>query len=245
MHRACVNKAVMRNYRGRASPPLLLSQGGNVQCSCIPRMMSIELGRAVNMRKNGTIRFLRITGGARGGARASCHGRPMRSSHQDRARRVPFPQGAIVHPKHGRGGARRDGQLAEPAQPRLPAHGEAPAVAQMDAGLAPKGHAACDAARGEPQRAARPGCSEGGEPCGQDAAAAAAMAAQPLAATSLKAHGIRRPGQVGQGACVGTRDATRWGGCTADKGQGPASSAPAGCAAPWGQRPDTPRGAAA
>jgi hypothetical protein len=33
--------------------------------------------------------------------------------HEDGAIGVPFPQGEIVHAQHGRGGGRRDGQLAQ------------------------------------------------------------------------------------------------------------------------------------
>ena len=50
---------------------------------------------------------------------------------QDRAIGVPFPQGEIVHPQHGGRGERRGRVPTEQAQERVPAHGEAPTLADL------------------------------------------------------------------------------------------------------------------
>ena len=94
----------------------------------------------------------------------------------------------------------------------LPAHRQVPRVAEAHPGRAPQRHAEGDQALGEPQRAPGPGGGHGGQPFGEDAASAVAIAAKPLADAQLEAHAIRRPGQVGQGALVVTVDAPRWGG---------------------------------
>ena len=73
-------------------------------------------------------------------------------------------------------------------------------------------HAEGDQALSEPQRAPRPGGRDGGQPFGEDTAAAVAITAKPLADTQLEAHPILRPGQVRQGAPVVTMDAPGWGG---------------------------------
>ena len=78
------------------------------------------------------------------------HGLPALQVHEDRAIGVPFPQGKIVHPEDRRGRVCRDGQPAEQAQQRVPAHGQTPALAQADARLAPQGEAHSDQALGEP-----------------------------------------------------------------------------------------------
>ena len=64
------------------------------------------------------------------------HGLPALEVHQDRAIGVPFPQGEIVHPQHGRGGGRGDGLLAQQTQQGLPAHREAPALTEAHPSLA-------------------------------------------------------------------------------------------------------------
>jgi len=56
---------------------------------------------------------------------------------QDGARGLAFPQGEIIHPKHGRGGVRRDGELAQPPQQGIPAHCQAPALAEAHTRLPP------------------------------------------------------------------------------------------------------------
>jgi hypothetical protein len=63
-------------------------------------------------------------------------------------------------------------------------------------------HAERNEALGQPQGAARPGDCHHGEAFGEDAAAAVAIAAEPLAHAELEAHTIVRPGQVGEGALV-------------------------------------------
>ena len=88
-------------------------------------------------------------------------GLPALQVHQDRAIRLPFAQGEIVHPQHpGRG---QDGlrQPAEQAQQRVAAHHQIPRVAEMHPGLAPQGDAegapgaepaaGCAAPRGRPR----------------------------------------------------------------------------------------------
>jgi hypothetical protein len=85
-------------------------------------------------------------------------------------------------------------------------------VAEAHPGRATQSHAESDEALGKPQGTPRPRGSDGGQPFGEDAAAAAAIAAKPLADTQLKAHVIRRPGQVSQGAFVVTMDTLRRGG---------------------------------
>src|SRR4030095_11310593 len=74
-----------------------------------------------------------------------------------------------------------------------------------------KGEAQGDQALGVPQRAARPGGRHGRQAFGEDAAAAAAIAAKPFAHAQLEAHPILRPRQVRQGAPIVTMDAPRWG----------------------------------
>ena len=106
-------------------------------------------------------------------------------------------------------------QLAQHAQQGVPAHHQIPLVAQTHTGLAPQGNAEGDEALGEPQRAPCPGGSDGGQPFGEDAAATVAITAKPLADAQLEMHAIRRPGQIREGACVVTMDATRW--CGAER----------------------------
>ena len=103
----------------------------------------------------------------------------------------------------------RGGLPAEQAQQRVPAHREAPALAEADASLATQGEAHGDKALGEPQRAPRPGRRHDGQPCRADAATAVARAAKPLADAALEAHVVLRPRQIGQGPCVTAVDTPR------------------------------------
>ncbi len=73
---------------------------------------------------------------------------------------------------------------------------------------------------GQPQRAARPGGGDGRQAFGEDAAAAAAIAAKPFAHPQLETHPILRPGQVRQGAPIVTMDAPGWGGAQRTGGVG-------------------------
>ena len=98
---------------------------------------------------------------------------------------------------------------AEQAQQRIPTDGQAPALAQADARLAPQGEGHGDQALGKPQRAPCPRGSHGGERFGKDAAAAGAIAAEPLADAELEAHAVLCPWQIGQGPCVPTVDTPR------------------------------------
>src|SRR5439155_25006542 len=67
-------------------------------------------------------------------------------------------------------------------------------------------------ALGEPQRAPRPRGDHRGEAFGEDAAAAVAITAKPLADTQLETHLVLRPGQGGQGTFILAVDAMRRGG---------------------------------
>jgi hypothetical protein len=80
-----------------------------------------------------------LCGGRRSVACALSLGGPIREQryglaalqiHEDCAISVPFPEREIIHPQHSRGRGRRDGQLAPQTQQGLPAHGEAPALAE-------------------------------------------------------------------------------------------------------------------
>ena len=76
------------------------------------------------------------------------------------------------------------------AQQGVPAHREAPALAEAHPGLAAQGHPEVDEALGEPQGAPRPGSGHGGQPFGEDAATTGAIAAKPLADAQLEAHAV-------------------------------------------------------
>jgi hypothetical protein len=82
-------------------------------------------------------------------------------------------------------------------------------VAETHAGPAPERHTKGDQALGEPQRAPGPGSGHRGQPFGEDAALAVAIAAEPLADTQLEAYAILRPGQISQGAFVVAVDTPR------------------------------------
>ena len=84
-------------------------------------------------------------------------------------------------------------------------------MAEVHASRATESDAEGDQALGEPQRAPRPRGGHGGQAFGEDAAAAGAIAAKPLAHPQLEAHTILRPGQISEGARVITMDAPRWG----------------------------------
>jgi hypothetical protein len=72
----------------------------------------------------------------------------------------------------------------------------------------------------QPQRAPRPGGRDGGQPFGEDTAAAVAIRTKPFADTELEAHPILRPGQVHEGAPIVTMDALGWGGAQRTGGAG-------------------------
>ena len=111
------------------------------------------------------------------------HGLAALQVDQDRAISVPFPQGEIIHSKHPGRGERRGRLLAEHAQQGVAAHHHVPRVAELHPSVPPKRPAEGDQALSEPQRAPRPGGRDGGQPFGEDTAAAAAIAAKPLADT--------------------------------------------------------------
>ena len=125
------------------------------------------------------------------------HGLAALQVHQDRAIGVPFPQGEAIHPKHPGRGERRDkacGARAAGCCGSSPRPTRGRAAPQRS----PKRPAEGDQALSEPQRAPRPGGRDGGQPFGEDTAAAAAITTKPLADTQLEAHPILRPGQVRQ-----------------------------------------------
>ena len=99
-----------------------------------------------------------------------------------------------------------------PAQERVPAHSQVPLAAQTHPSRAPQRHAEGDEPLREPQCTPGPGGGHGGQPFGEDTAAAVAIAAEPPADVQLQAHTIRRPGEVGEGAFVMTVDTLRCGG---------------------------------
>jgi hypothetical protein len=129
--------------------------------------------------------------------------------NEHRAIGLAFPQGEVIDTEHLGRGERRGRLLAEHAQQRVAAHHHVPRVAELRPSLPPKGHAQGNQALREPQRAARPGGRHGWQAFGEDAAAAAAIAAKPFADAELEAHPILRPGQVRQGAPIVTMDTPR------------------------------------
>ena len=102
--------------------------------------------------------------GLGGAIREERHGLAALQIDQDRAIRVAFPQGEIIHPEHRGRGQRRDRLPAEQAQQGVPAHRQVPRVAEAHPGLAPQAPrrgrrgagraAACAAPRGRPRWAA-------------------------------------------------------------------------------------------
>ena len=145
------------------------------------------------------------------------HGLAALQIDQHGAIGLAFPQGEIIHPEHRGGGQRRDRLPAEQAQQRVPAHRQAPALAEAHPGLAPQGEAHGHQALGQPQGAPGPGGGHGGQPFGEDAAATVTIAAEPLADAQLEAHAVLCPRQIGQGPCVTTVDTPRRAWRTADR----------------------------
>ena len=132
--------------------------------------------------------------------------------HEDGAIRVAFPQRPIIHAQDAGRGKVRLRLPAQPAQQQVPADPQAPRVAEAYPRCPAQRHAERHQALGQPQRTARPGGRHGRQAFREDAAAAAAIAAKPLADTQVKADAIRCPGQVRQGALVVTMDAPGRGG---------------------------------
>ena len=123
--------------------------------------------------------------GLGGAIREQRHGLATLQIDQHGAIGLAFPQGEIVHPEHRGGRQRRDRQPAEQAQQRVPAHRQAPALAEAHPGLAPQGEAHVHQALGQPQGAPGPGGGHGGQPFGEDAATTVTIAAEPLADAQL------------------------------------------------------------
>jgi len=139
---------------------------------------------------------------------------------QDRAVGLALPQGEIVHPKHPGRGKRRGRLPAEQTQARVPAHPHVPRVTEAHPGFPAQRHTKGDEALGQPQGAARPGGRHRGQALGEDAARTGTIAAQPFADPQLEADLILRPGQVCQGAPIGTMEAPRWSGAERTGGAG-------------------------
>ena len=144
--------------------------------------------------------------------RQECYGLAALQVHEDRAIGMAFPQCPIIHAQHAGCRGLRLRLAAEPAQERVPTHPHVPGVTEAHPGCAPQRHTEGEEALGQPQRAARPGGGDGRQTFREDAAAAAAIGAKPLADAQLQPHTVLRPGQVGEGACVVTMDAPRWSG---------------------------------
>ena len=126
--------------------------------------------------------------------------------HEDGAIGVAFPQRPVINTQHAGRRGRGLRLLAQPAQERVPADPQGPGVAEAHPGFPAQRAAERHQALGQPQRAARPGGRDGRQPFGEDAAAAGAIAAKPLAHPELEVHAIRRPGQIRQGPLVVTMD---------------------------------------
>ncbi len=122
---------------------------------------------------------------------------------------MAFPQREVIHTEDRGGRQRRDRQAPEQAQQGVPAHRQAPLVAQTPPGLTPQSHAECAKALGEPVGAPGPGGGHGGQPFGEDAAAAVAITSKPLADAQLESHVVIRPRQISEGAFVTAVDAAR------------------------------------
>jgi hypothetical protein len=75
--------------------------------------------------------------------------------------------------------------LAEQLQEGVPAHPQAPRVAEAHPRSAAQGDAERHEALHEPQRAPSPGRRDRGQPFGEDATRAVAIAAEPLAHAKL------------------------------------------------------------
>jgi hypothetical protein len=137
------------------------------------------------------------------------HGLVALQIDQDRPIRLAFPQGEIVHPKDGGCGKRRNRQPPEQTQQGVPAHHQAPLVADVHASLATQRQGNGHETLGEPQRAPRPGGGHGGQAFGEDPATAVTIAAEPLADAQLETHAVLRPRQIGQGPFVTAVDTPR------------------------------------
>jgi hypothetical protein len=123
-----------------------------------------------------------------------------------------WPQRPIIHAQDPGRGQVRLRLPAQQAQEQVPTDPQAPRVAEAYPRCPAQRHAECDQALGQPQGSARPRGRHGGEAFGEEATAARAMAAKPLADAPLETHTRLRPGQVCQGAPIVTMDAPRWSG---------------------------------
>jgi hypothetical protein len=164
-------------------------------------------------------------------------GRPIREQrsrlptlqvHQARAVGLALAEGEIVHAKDGGCGARRGGLPTQQAQEGVAAHPQSPLGAEGHPGRTTQRHAKGHEARGQPQRASRPGGGHGGPAFGDDAATAVAITAKPRADVPLETHLGLRPGQVGQGTCRMAVDALRWCGTERTRGRGLGRAYPQG-----------------
>jgi hypothetical protein len=124
-----------------------------------------------------------------------------------RAIRLAVAAREIVHPKARGGGSLWPSDLAPDAQPRVPTHRHVPGVAQQHAGPPPERPTKGDQALDEPPRPPGPRCGHRREPFRDDAAPPGKGCTKPLADTSLQAHTLRGPRQIGQRAGVAALEA--------------------------------------
>jgi hypothetical protein len=122
---------------------------------------------------------------------------------------LTFAQRPVIHPQHPGRGQNGQRQPAQPAQQRIPAHREAPLMAQTHPSLTTERHAQRDQAVGEPQCAPRPGSGHRRLPFGENVPHAVGIVAKTLWDAQLKAHAVVRPGQIGQGPCIVAVETTR------------------------------------
>ena len=100
---------------------------------------------------------------------------------QHGAIRLAFAQGEIIHAEDGGRGERRGGLPAQQAEQGVAAYHQIPLRAEAHTGRTTQRHTEGHKALGQPQRAPGPGGGDRGQPFGEDAASAVAIAAKPLA----------------------------------------------------------------
>ncbi len=109
------------------------------------------------------------------------HGPASLQIDEHRAIRLPLAQGEIVHPEHGGGGERWNGQPPEQAQQGGAAHYQAPLVAEVHTSLATQRHGNGHETLGQPPRAPRPGGNHSRQPFSEDASHTGGVLTKPLA----------------------------------------------------------------
>ncbi len=124
-----------------------------------------------------------------------------------RAIRLAFAERELVHPKDRGGGSLWLSELAQDAQPRVPTPRHVPGVAQQHAGPPPERQTKGDQALDKPPRPPGPRRGHRREPFREEAAPTGKVCTKPLADTSLQAHTIGCPRQIGERAAVAAMDA--------------------------------------